>query len=128
LYQKGCSLTTGDTLLEPLPDRIGEVYGFATEVDPRQAVPAFEILNDMMVIRGAADLRDAEKPNQFSLGHDCGADDECTIWTWQNSRQFEVSRSVGHSGPPGIFSEVSTKQNAGHRRREVRAILVLPMR
>jgi hypothetical protein len=78
LYQKGHSLTTGDALLEPLSDRVGEVHGLATEVNPGQAMHAFEILDDIVVIGSTADLEDAQKADQFLFGHDGGTGTECT--------------------------------------------------
>ena len=70
------------TLLEPLLDGIGQVDGLSTQVDPGQAVHTFEVLNDVTVVGGSSDLRNAEKADQFVLRHDSGTGAESTVRVW----------------------------------------------
>jgi hypothetical protein len=103
LYQKVPSSTTNDALLEPLLDGFGQVHGLSTQVDPGQAVPAFEILNDVTVVGGSADLRNAEKADQFVFRHNGRTGAEFTLWTWQNGRRFRVLLCAVHGCSPGRF-------------------------
>jgi hypothetical protein len=79
LYQTEPSVATGDLLLKPLLHRIRQVHGLSTEVNPGQAVRAFEILDHMSVIAGTADFRDLEESDQLVLSHDGGTGDEPAI-------------------------------------------------
>jgi len=79
LYQNGASLATGDLLLEPLSYGVRQIHGLSAQVNAGQAVLAFEVLDHMSVVSGIADLRDAEEPDQFLLGHDGGTGTEFAI-------------------------------------------------
>jgi hypothetical protein len=70
LYQTSHSVSTGDVTVKPLRYGIGQIHGFSTEVNPGQAVLAFEVLDDVPAILGTADFRDPEELDQFLLCHD----------------------------------------------------------
>jgi len=72
LHQIGSSVATGDMLVEPCLHGVSQVHGLATEMDPGQTMLAFEVLADVPMVSGTADLADAEEPNQFFFGHDGG--------------------------------------------------------
>ena len=72
LYQAGSSVAVGDMSLEPLFDGIRQVDRVAAEMNAGQAMIAFEVLGDVAVIPGTADLGDAEEPDQFLFCHDGG--------------------------------------------------------
>ena len=51
----------GDVLMQPGHRRIRQIHGLSAEMDPGQAVIAFEVLDYVPVVRGVADLRNAEE-------------------------------------------------------------------
>ena len=57
--------------LKPLLHGIRQIHGRPAEVNPGQAMPAFEILDHMLMVGGVADLGDAEESDQLLFGHDC---------------------------------------------------------
>jgi hypothetical protein len=116
LYQIGGSVTTGDVLLEPLPDRIGQIHGFAAEVDPRQAVCTLEILDDVPVVLGTADLGDTQEADKFVLGHDGGAGKKVPSVLGRTAGSSEFW-SVLFMGVLLRFLPVSVKMEQGYRRR-----------
>lgn len=77
-------------LLKPVPHRIREIYDFPAEVDPRQAVVAFEVLDHVVVIRSVADLRDAEELDQFLFCHDGGTGRD----VWESAVALHVVHGV----------------------------------
>ncbi|MFC1637352.1 hypothetical protein ACFL5Z_21230, partial [Planctomycetota bacterium] len=82
LYQNRYLLATSDMIFEPCFYCICQIYSFSAEVNPRQTVRTFKVLDDVSVVPRVADLRDSEKPDQFLLCHDTGTRDEFTIWAW----------------------------------------------
>ena len=61
---------------------IRQIHGFSAEVNSRQTSRAFEILYDISVAPCFADLRDAQKSDQFLFCHDSRAEAESTILAW----------------------------------------------
>ena len=76
-------MTTGDLLLELLPDRIRRIHRLSAEMDTGQAVLAFEVLDYVSMVRGSANLRDTKEPDEFFFGHDGGARTESAILCWE---------------------------------------------
>jgi hypothetical protein len=134
LYQPEPLLTTGDAMLEPMSYRIRQVHGLSAHMNPGQAVHTFEILNDVVVIGGAADLRDAKKADQFLLGHNGGTGTESAVRVWQDCRQLNVFLLAGHGGSLDIFCRVSTgtESDCREKKAEFRGALnteeVLPVK
>ncbi len=64
----------------------------------------FEVFDDISVVRGTADLRDAEKPDQFLLGHDGRAGSEFAIWAGKCRWWFSIVLRNVHRSTPYHFS------------------------
>jgi len=71
-------------LVQPDLHRIRKVDGLAAEMDPGQAVFAFEVLDHVVAVSSTADLWDTKETNEFLFGHDGGTRIESTILGWED--------------------------------------------
>lgn len=55
------NVAAGDMILEPLSCRVCQVHGLSAEMNPGQAVLAFQVLNHVPVVCRVADLWDTEE-------------------------------------------------------------------
>jgi hypothetical protein len=113
LYQTERLVATGDLLLKPMLYGISQIHSLSAEMNPRQAMRAFEVLDNVSVISGVADLRDTEKPNQFLFCHDAWTQDESTVRAWQNSRPARALLRVVHEGSLLFSVEYRPEQRMG---------------
>ena len=104
LYQTERSVATGDMLLEPPRHGICQIQSLSTEVDSRQAVVAFEVLDDVAVVSGTADLGYSEETDQLFLGHERRPGKKRTLWDGESGWQVSVWVCAVHGHSPGVFS------------------------
>ena len=116
LYQTERLVATGDLPLKPMLNGIGQIHSLSAEVNPRQAVLTFEVLDNVSVISGVADLRDTEKPNQFLFCHDAWTQDESTVRARYDGRGFNSFLHPVHDWSPWLFCRLSTKTHQDCRR------------
>ena len=97
-------------LLKPVPHRIREIHDLSAKVNLGQAVVAFEVLDDMPVVCGVADLRDTEKLDQFLFGHDGGTRDESVMPGLQDGCSTKTLFWYVHGSPLAFFPGIDQNQ------------------
>jgi hypothetical protein len=91
-------------IFEPRLRGTCQIHNLPAEMNPRQAARTFEVLDDVSVISGIADFRDAERAAQFLFRHNAGTRNKFSIWTSQDGRKSNVCLRAVHGYSLSVFS------------------------
>ena len=91
-------------------------------MDPRQTTCPFEVLNDMPIIPGTADIGYAEKADQFLFGHNSRVWSEPAILGRYGTRWRRVFVHVAHNALLTFFCCTSTRRVRDFNEGRIRAL------